>query len=1048
MPFLVYRSSAGSGKTFTLVKEYLVLVLSRPDEFRNILAITFTNKATSEMKSRIMVTLNYLAYFPESKKAMEMRVELLREESLVNVDIRQRAQDVLTRILHHYSEFNVSTIDSFVHRIVRSFAFDLNLPGNFLVSLDKETLIDDALSLMLDNLKDGEKLTGLLVCFIEKKVEQEERYGIYSSLKNTGSVLFNEHEYEKALTLQSITIDDFQLIIKKLYLLRQRFESQLKEYGERFAFISKRYGLLEEHAPYKSSSYFGYFSRLARGDFKTIRPGTRVSDQFLNGKWFSAKVALPQQDELADQLTQLSNDLLQVVERHANAYDICGLVLDQIFETAVLAHISTAIQRISKEKNQVHLSEFNRKISSVVLNEPVPFVYSRVGVKFRHFLLDEFQDTSLIQWQNLLPLVHNALSTAEFGKPSTCLVVGDEKQSIYRWRGGEVEQFHALPNVYKRPDLPWFDEAESQLGDAYLAKALTVNYRSLSSIVDFNNNLFRSIVNSLSDEKISGFYNDLEQQTPKGREGGYIRVEVTTSEDSNVSELRQQATDKAVEAIKVMLESGWQANRIAVLCRTNSECSMISAGLYESSIPVMSTESLLVSSSQEVSCIVSALSLLAYPTEELYKASYLILKSIIHTVESKNPDDSQLESLSLFCYTHLGRYPDEYYSLPLYDLVEQLIRDIIPLSAYNVYLQFFLDAVLEYQKGDNEGIAGFLTWWEKASMTKSVYVPDGADAVQVMTIHKAKGLDFDVVVMPYLLAQRKSGMKSAYDWINPGFPEVEELQTARVKLKDGMPEPIQSLYLEESNKSLLDDLNLLYVALTRACKRIVLFVSSTDSTSSSKGMAELLRIGLLDAFEFSEVNGVFEFGEDNLYLIDRIELVEPISAMTPTMQPGWHDRVVIGRPSIVRSAEKASKAVEEGLMIHDLFASVIHADDFEVVLMREFNRGLITQDQAAHFRSLFAEMMGNHDIALLFENQDRILTEATLLLPDGVRLRPDRVIFNDEKAIVVDYKSGEPHDEHHEQVRKYKDALKRTGIPEVDGYLLYLSGSPILVEVI
>lgn len=1048
MPFLVYRSSAGSGKTFTLVKEYLVLVLSRPDEFRNILAITFTNKATSEMKSRIMVTLNYLAYFPESKKAMEMRAELLREESLRNVDIRQRAQDVLTRILHHYSEFNVSTIDSFVHRIVRSFAFDLNLPGNFLVSLDKETLIDEALSLMLDNLKDGEKLTGLLVSFIEKKVEQEERYGIYSSLKNTGSVLFNESEYEKALSLNSITIDDFQLIIKKLYLIRQRFELQLVELGERFIIITKRYGLQEEHAPYKSSSYFGYFSRLARGDFKTIRPGTRVSDQFLNGKWFSAKVALPQQDELADQLTQLSNDLLQVVERHANAYDISGLVLDQIFETAVLAHISTAIQRISKEKNQVHLSEFNRKISSVVLNEPVPFVYSRVGVKYRHFLLDEFQDTSLIQWQNLLPLVHNALSTAEFGRPSTCLVVGDEKQSIYRWRGGEVEQFHALPNVYKRPDLPWFDEAESQLSDAYLAKALTVNYRSLSRIVDFNNTVFRSIVKSLSDEKISGFYSDLEQQTPNGREGGYIRIEVTTSEDSNVSELRKDATDKAVESIKVMLESGWQANRIAVLCRTNSECSMISAGLYESSIPVMSTESLLVSSSQEVSCIVSALYLLAYPGEEIYKASYLILKSIIHSAEGLNSDDSQIEPFSLFCYNHFGRYPDGYYSLPLYDLVEQLIRDVIPLSAYNVYLQFFLDAVLEYQKSDNEGIAGFLAWWDKTSKTKSVYVPDGADAVQVMTIHKAKGLDFDVIVMPYLLSQRKSGMKSTYDWINPGFPEIEELQTARVKLKDGMPEPIQSLYQEESEKLLLDDLNLLYVALTRACKRIILFVSSTEANSSSKGMAELLRMGLQDAFQFLDENGVFEYGVDNLKLIEKVGIVEPISAMTPAMQPGWHDRVVIGRPSIVRSAEKASKAVEEGLMIHDLFASVLHANDLEIVLERELKRGVVTQEKADYFRGLFTEMMGNHEIASLFENQERILTEATLLLPGGVRLRPDRVILGDNKAIVVDYKSGEPHEEHHEQVRKYKDALKQTGIPVVDGYLLYLSGSPILVEVI
>lgn len=1043
MPFLVYRSSAGSGKTFTLVKEYLVLVLSRPDEYKNILAITFTNKATSEMKSRILMTLNYLAYYPEGKKAIEMHRELSKESVLLDVNIQKRAQDVLSRILHHYSEFNVSTIDSFVHRIVRSFAFDLNLPGNFLVSLDKDALMEEALSSMLDNLKEGETLTRLLVSFIEKRVEQEERYDISNSLKSIGSVLFDEHEYEKALSLQSLTVDDFLLIINKLNRLCRDFESRLKGIGDHFIAISKEYNFTEDLAAYKASGYYGYLQSLSRGDFKSIRPGKRATEQLSSGKWFGAKVSIPGQNQLSNELTTLSGALFALLDSEADSYEICQLVLAQIFETAVLANIGIAIQRVSKEKNQVHLSEFNRKISSVVLNEPIPFVYSRVGVKFRHFLLDEFQDTSLIQWQNLLPLVHNALSSAETGRPSTCLVVGDEKQSIYRWRGGEVEQFHSLPEIYNCPPLVWFKEAEAQLSDSYVEKTLNVNYRSLEQIVTFNNRLFRAIVDGLSDEKISGFYKELEQEVPKGREGGFVRIEVVTVPKEQSSELRSEATIKAVESIRCMLNSGWQANRIAVLCRTNEECSRISAGLFEASIPVMSTESLLVSSSQEVSCLVSALLSLAYPNEELYKRSFLVLKSILHSVDLASLDDLY-DSSSLFYQRFFGRHPDEYYSLPLYDLVEQMIRDIIPISSYNVYLQFFLDAVLEYQKGENAGLSGFLSWWSEVSGKKSVFVPEGAEAVQVMTIHKAKGLDFDVIVMPYLLSLSRGGVKSVYDWISPNFKGVEELNVARVKIKDGLPEPVNSLYIEEQRRQLLDDLNLLYVALTRTCKRMLLFVSSVDGSASMQGMTSLLKIGLSNAFQFNESNGIFEFGIDNINLVEQREKEESLSSVTPTIQPGWHDRVVIGRPSIVRLVDKASNALETGLRLHNILASVIRSSDFDRIVENELNHSQITPDEAEDLMRMFSKLMADPLIATFFGDDGTVLTEATLVIPGGIRLRPDRVILYENHAIVVDYKTGELHEEHHVQVRNYMTALKDTGIPHVMGYLLYLSGTPLL----
>ena len=503
--FLVYKSSAGSGKTFTLVREYITLVLEDPEKYRNILAITFTNKAADEMKQRVLSSLKQLVAL---KKNYELRItnydkdkknplveELSKRLELTEEEICNRADTVLTSILHNYSDFSIGTIDSFVHRIIKTFAHDLYIPLNFEVEMDEDVLLDEATELLISKVGADENITKILVEFTENRTDDERSWHVENDIKNFASVLLKEEGQIYLDKLKEISLTDYFGIIKKLFALTTLFENNIKTIADKACGLIDRYNISQESFSQGRNGIGRYFINLAGGNIDKIQPNSYVLKTIEEDKWCSGKAEKADRDSIESikgELKEYFNNIDELVNRDHKKYTLFSMIMQNIYPIAVLNEIKKIIDEIKTENNILHISEFNRIISGIVLKEPIPFIYERTGEKFKHYLIDEFQDTSLLQWQNLLPLIDNSLAENNLN-----MVVGDGKQAIYRWRNGEVEQFTSLPKIPVKTMTAIVKEREATLERNYKGVELDKNYRSGKLIVEFNNKLFSFIANKI-----------------------------------------------------------------------------------------------------------------------------------------------------------------------------------------------------------------------------------------------------------------------------------------------------------------------------------------------------------------------------------------------------------------------------------------------------------------------------------------------------------------------------------------------------------------------
>ena len=443
--FIVYKSSAGSGKTFTLVKEYLTLVLVQPSLFRHVLAITFTNKAANEMKQRILSSLIEMAEcekFEDSNAVKFLLPVIIEETGLTKETIQKNSKKVLELILHNYSDFGVSTIDSFVHKIIRSFAFDLHLPLNFEVELQTDELLSKVIDLLLNQVGSNENLTKLMVEFVQTRAEDDKNWNIEKDLFEVSKSLLKEDSQVFIEKLNELSIDDFLKINRDMIKSVRQFEKTLSKFGKEAIQIIESRGVPVEAFYYGKRGIVTYFNRFASKNFENIFPNNYILKTIEEDKWFSGKATDHDKDdinEIKDSLIQIYTQIIGFVDGQYEKYITYSEIIKNLYPVAILSTIEKLMTEYKSENNIVLISEFNKRISEVVLAEPVPFVYERVGEKYQHFLVDEFQDTSILQWQNLLPLIDNSLASANKN-----LVVGDGKQAIYRWRNGEVEQFARL----------------------------------------------------------------------------------------------------------------------------------------------------------------------------------------------------------------------------------------------------------------------------------------------------------------------------------------------------------------------------------------------------------------------------------------------------------------------------------------------------------------------------------------------------------------------------------------------------------------------------
>ncbi len=1059
MAFTVYKSSAGSGKTFTLVKEYISLCLAKPDNFRHILAITFTNKAAAEMKERVIKYLTELSAFPtdECSSAHKFLLpDLLKSTGLSEEKICSNAQLVLNSILHNYSDFAIGTIDSFVHRIIRSFAHDLNIPMNFEVEMDTDKLLSEAIDLLLNKAGSDALLTKILVEFTEAKIDDEKSWHIEKDLLTFARQLFMEDNMVHIDKLKELSIQDFLDIRKKLDILIAKFENEI------IKIASAANKLICDHAISIESFYRGttgigkYFQNLANGNIDKINPNSYVLTTVEEDKWYAGKATAGDKakiDEIKTQLGDAYLEITQLRERNYRYYILHTLIHANIYPVAVLNEIEKIIDDMKKEENILPISEFNKRISGIVVTQPVPFIYERLGERYQNYLVDEFQDTSGMQWMNMLPLIENSLGYDNFN-----MIVGDGKQAIYRWRGGDVEQFALLPELPKTISDKFSLERIRAIKANFNGKNLVSNFRSKAEIIDFNNKFF-SYVAGLQSDYIKSIYDQCTQIADAKNTGGYIQLDFAGDSDG---ETKEEITLKKIEEIiSELKDHEYSYNDIAILCRSNSNASVIARHLTMLGINVISEESLLISGSHDVNFLLAFASFISNNEDDVAKyriLHYLLTKKLVADndlynlckILRKNNSNANnsIPTRSFSVYLEKNNLTVDVNllaALPVYELFERLIY-IFKIDKFtDPYVRFFLDAVFEFSSGKKNNVSEFLDWWEEQKDKKSIIIPSGLDAVNIMTIHKSKGLEFPVVIYPFATEMVKKGMTNL--WVDTDIPEIPNLKSALVANNKNLKETEYSaLYDSEQDKSILDLLNVLYVALTRPSERLYVITKEPTKIAEPKSIPDYLASFLLSLEKWNENTSLYSFGKKVPKPGSSHEKSDKSKIPINRFSVKQHEQVIHLRRKATDlwDTEDPLRNSEWGNLIHHILSLITYADTIDSTVAQLLQNGMITNGQEAELTEKIKGIIADPALHQYFQPGFEIRSETEILLKDGSIVRPDRVVTSGKNAVVIDYKTGRTHDSHKEQIRSYGKTLEELGYTVNEKILVYIDKGEVV----
>jgi len=1059
--FTVYKSSAGSGKTFTLVKEYLKIVLVNPSKFRHVLAITFTNKAANEMKERIIGSLKTIAdydKFPESIAVQFMLPEIAKETGNEKPIIANNAKKVLSYILHEYSDFAVSTIDSFVHRIIRSFAFDLHLPLNFEVEMDTDDLIAKVVDILISKVGTDEKLTNTLLNFTQSKTDQEKSWNIDLDLTQITRLLLQEEGQIYIEKLKRLNLSDFAEINKQINKSVSEFEGVISKLGQEALNLIKSKGIPHQTFYRGTSGISRYFEYLANGRFNKINPNSYVQTTLGEDKWFAGKASADEMsaiDEIKEDLIRYFQKIDEYSEKHHERYIILNEVRKNLYPVAVLNEIEKVMDEYKTENDVLLISEFNKRIAEIVLDEPIPFIYERVGEKYHHFLVDEFQDTSILQWQNLLPLIDNSLASGNFN-----MIVGDGKQAIYRWRSGEVEQFANLPEIYKRSDDPVQIQREQSLIRNYKEEVLEYNFRSKKEIIEFNNEFFGEISNLLP-EKYRSIYNDVNQKYLDKNTGGYIHIDFYYGENDDLT-LDDYNLIIIKETIQQLTKDGFGLKDIAILCRNNKNASLIAADLLENKINVISSESLLLANSSTIRFLIAVIKSLLSFDDKIAQTE--IISYLTKTQRLKGSLQDNLSGFGIVDFTDSEKGDginffeklaennfnlNKYFllNLTLYDLCEELIRIFKLNDIADPYLQFFLDAIIKLSNEQNHEVHDLVDWWEDNKSKISIVVPEGINAVQVMTIHKAKGLEFPVVIYPFATEKHRKTKDKL--WIDFEDKEIRKLKVALVNASKSLIETkYESDYLEEESKSLLDLINILYVVLSRPINQLYVFSSQPPQKSdASESIPKLIKQFLIAKELWDENKSSYTFGKKSKNIKSEKKSDEGL-ILEKFISNSWQNRMLLSLQAPEHWNVYDPEVKQQwGNLIHLILSKIKTINDVDLVLEKFQLDGIIDKNEKRNIAKSIKEFLSHPEVEQYFKEGLQIKTEPEILLSNGKSSRPDRLVFNEKHVTVIDFKTGKPEEKHKDQVRYYLKVMKEMGYELVKGVLLYIGEEKPVIEV-
>ena len=1029
--FNIYNASAGSGKTFTLVKEYLVLLFTstKKDLYKNILAITFTNKAVGEMKKRIIDSLAEFSKIDTETNSNALMEVIAAETGFSRTELKSKSAEILKSIIHNYAAFEISTIDGFTHRVLRTFARDLGIPMNFEVELSAEEVLMEAIESLISRAGTDEKLTRVLIDFTLTKTDDDKSWDISRDLFNISKLLINENHQRPLELLKNKKLEDFQAFEKKLKADIKITQEGLKAAADSFFELIESNGIQE--GDFSGQYVPKHFKKLQSGK-GSINFNTKWAEKIEDEPLYPKKAS----EDAKRTLDGMQGQIAEIFHASKKAYfqiEFLTEIRKNLVQLSLLNEINREVQEIKKDRNLVLISEFNPKISEQVKDQPVPFIYERLGERYQHYFIDEFQDTSTMQWENLIPLVGNKLDSAD---PAGLTIVGDAKQSIYRWRGGRAEQLIDLSSKKTSP----FQTEQKVVN-------LPDNYRSGSEVVNFNNSFFEFAASMLTYPEYSELFK-ASAQTPKKGDFGFVNISFI--EASKREEEFEVYPEKILEIIQDLDLKGFNRNDICILTRKRAEGVAIAEYLSDHEVSVISSETLLLNQSAEVRFIIDLLYFSQNPEDNKIKlnifdflATRYLKEEETHRTIIENLEKNGSRLFDWLSDHDLNFDMNQLNRLSLYESIEYIIRSFHLIEGSDAYLQYFLDFVFETTQKSSNGLADFLEKWEQKKDKLSIVVPDADNAVQIMTIHKSKGLEFPVVIYPFANSDLQDTRNDSL-WLDLNN---ENIPVAYVNASQKMlnwNEDAAKKYEDLLHKNELDTLNVLYVACTRAAQQLYILSNYNSKPKSSPNVPDMLT-DYLRSVDKWDGSLDYSFGDANDFIKSKKSESSSVEPSTYYSSATQNEAVHIVTRSGSLWDSTQQEAIEKGEIIHEILARINDTEDLESAMEWAVNNGLITQQTRKDVLETIIGIIEHPDLSPYFQKGIKNLNERELLTVSGKRLRPDRMNFVDDKVTIIDYKTGGFVDNHELQVSEYAMALREMGYT-VEKCLLVYTNSPIIIK--
>ena len=1072
-PLTVYKASAGSGKTFTLATEYIRLLVENPLSYRNILAVTFTNKATEEMKMRILSQLYGIwKQLPDSDDYLEA---IRRKTGFEPRLISERAGIALANLLHNYNYFRVETIDTFFQSVLRNMARELDLTTNLRIGLNDYQVEELAVDQLIADLSTTDIMLQWILKYIMENISEDKAWNIIYQIKNFGHTIFRDDYKAVSRDLEQKMQEEgfFDDYTRRLRELRQMALEHMKEIAESFFDTLDGEGLTIDDLANKNRGIAGFFLKLQKGVFDPGIENATVANCLENPEKWCAKTHARRELIVSLAETTLGDILRYAVEerpRQWKLYKSADLTLRHLNQLRLLSSIEQKVHELNANANRFLLSDTQQLLHSLIGESDSPFIFEKIGTQLEHIMIDEFQDTSTVQWQNFRVLLAEALSHEN----TSNLIVGDVKQSIYRWRSGDWRLLNDIEHQFRQGQIETLP--------------LKTNYRSDRRIITFNNVFFshaaqleyeaQKELSGKEAEQLQRAYADVEQLIPDHRDdSGYVDIRLLPADD-----YQAQTFLLLAQTIGDLIAQGIPQQKIAILVRTNGVIPQI-ANYFMQQMPevtIVSDEAFRLDASDAVGILIGALRLLIHPDDMLTKAA--LVKSYQCDVLGKHDDNNELLMSPVELDSQLpedyAAHFSELLTLPLYDLVERLyaIFKLERLQDQSAYVSAFYDRLSDYVSENATDISAFLVEWDETLCGKTIQ-SDETEGVRIFSIHKSKGLEYDHVVCPFCDWQLEKQIGNIL-WCTPTEQPFSDLPIAPIDYsqKQMMGTIYEADYLHEHLQNTVDNLNLLYVAFTRARKSLHV-IGRRGAKNSRSALIELCLPLIVDKLEGATLEGqeaedtvlTFTYGQDssssadhksvNRKFVNRksnnpfLQPSEPLSVSVRTFSNKVDFRQSNRSQQFVEGDDEDSRQrhqyIQTGSILHEIFSTIRTVDDIPDALQRLQFEGVLYDEQisAERITSMLKKRLEHPRVRDWFSKRWTLFNECTILsVEDGQvkERRPDRVMTDGHEWIVVDFKFGAPKPEYHDQVREYMQLLASMN-PEnaVKGYLWFVYSNHI-----